>query len=216
VSASPLRALYQRLLAEYGPQGWWPLLDHPGTNPTKTGSITGYHPGDYSFPRTGAQRFEIGVGAILTQNTAWTNVEKALLNLREVGALEPVAIRELEPEVLGQLIRPSGYYNTKSRKLKAWADFYLELAGAVPSREALLGVWGIGPETADSIRLYAYGQVEMVVDTYTRRVLEAEGLVPPGLGYEGLKRYCTENLPEDAVVCQEFHALMVERGKRKG
>jgi len=209
-----LFGFYQHLLAEYGPQGWWPLLDHPGCNPTKTGAITGYHPGDYDFPKTEAQRFEIGVGAILTQNTAWPNVEKALRNLQGASALDPVAMLSLEAEALGTLIRPSGYFNAKTRKLKTWASFFLELAGSIPTREALLGVWGIGPETADSIRLYAYGQPEMVVDTYTRRVLEAEGLAPPGMDYGALKKICADHLPVDPMLYQEFHALMVECAKR--
>jgi len=214
VQASPLFQLYQRLLAEYGPQGWWPLLDHPGTNPTKTGSITGYHPGDYGFPNTEPQRFEIGLGAILTQNTAWPNVEKALRNLQGASALEPQAILGLPTEVLGDLIRPSGYFNAKTRKLREWAGFFLGLKGQIPHRDALLGVWGIGPETADSIRLYAYGQPEMVVDAYTRRVLEAEGLAPPGPSYGALKEFCVDHLPVDPFIYQEFHALMVERAKR--
>ncbi|WP_005035497.1 endonuclease III domain-containing protein [Holophaga foetida] len=211
---SPLFQLYRRLLAEYGPQGWWPLLDHPGTNPTKTGSITGYHPGDYAFPKTDAQRFEIGVGAILTQNTAWPNVEKALVNMKAASALDPQSLLDLAPEALGAMIRPSGYFNAKTRKLKAWASFYLGLVGAVPSRPALLEVWGIGPETADSIRLYAYEQPELVVDAYTRRVLETEGLVPQGTNYEALKKICIDHLPADPLIYQEFHALMVERAKR--
>lgn len=211
---APIFELYQRLLVEYGPQGWWPILGHPGSNPTKTGAITGYHPGDYRFPKNEAQRFEIGVGAVLTQNTAWPNVEKALINLKGASALDPEGILGLEPETLGDLIRPSGYFNAKTRKLKAWAGFYLDLAGEVPSRAALLGVWGIGPETADSIRLYAYGQPEMVVDAYTRRVLEGEGLAPSGTTYEALKKICIDHLPADPLIYQEFHALMVEHAKR--
>ncbi|MBP1626080.1 MAG: Endonuclease [Holophagaceae bacterium] len=214
MSDTPLFQFFRRLLTDYSPQGWWPLLDHSGSNPTKTGSITGYHPGDYSFPKTEAQRFEIGVGAILTQNTAWPNVEKALLNLKAASALDPHAILAMAGEDLGSLIRPSGYYNAKARKLQAWSAFYLSLEGAIPTRAALLGVWGIGPETADSIRLYAYGCTEMVVDAYTRRVLEAEGLAPKGTTYEALKKICIDHLPADPLIYQEFHALLVEHAKR--
>nr|WP_320133444.1 endonuclease III domain-containing protein [uncultured Holophaga sp.] len=214
MAPSALYHFHRRMLEDYGPQGWWPLLAHPGCNPTKTGAITGYHPGDYSFPRDAAQRFEIGVGAILTQNTAWTNVEKALLKLQAGCALDPVVLLDLAPEDLAERIRPSGYFNAKARKLREWAAFFQALGGASPTREALLGVWGIGPETADSIRLYAYGELEMVVDAYTRRVLEAEGFIGPGLGYEALKDFCVRGLPAEVTLYQEWHALLVEHAKR--
>jgi endonuclease-3 related protein len=110
--------IHETLLAAYGHQGWWPLLSHKGTNPTKTGSTTGYHPGDYSFPHNDAERFEICCGAILTQNTAWTNVEKALQQLAGIKALTPEKIAAMEHERLAALIRPAGYYNQKARKLK--------------------------------------------------------------------------------------------------
>lgn len=209
-----LHSLYRRLLEAYGPQGWWPLLEHAGCNPTKTGSGRGYHPGDYGYPRTERQRFEIGAGAILTQNTAWPNVEKALLALQAREALSPGAILALPEAELAALVRPSGYFNAKARKLREFSRFFLALGGAVPERAALLGVWGIGPETADSIRLYAYSQLEMVIDAYTRRILEAEALVDPGLSYEALKSFCIAQLPAEVAVYQEFHALMVEYAKR--
>jgi endonuclease III related protein len=211
---SPLYRMYSELLEAYGPQGWWPLMTHDGVNPTKTGSITGYHPGDYSFPRNDSERFEIYVGAILTQNTAWPNVEKALKALTAAKALNPDAMLTLPESDLAALIRPSGYHNTKARKLKEVATFVLKLGHRVPERTELLAVWGIGPETADSIRLYAYGQPEMVVDAYTRRVLEPLGWIAGKSSYETLKRYCIENLPEDVRTYQEFHALIVEHAKR--
>jgi endonuclease-3 related protein len=209
-----LRQLYSQLLDAYGPQGWWPLLGHPGTNPTKTGSITGYHPGDYDFPRTPSQRFEICVGAILTQNTAWPNVEKALRNLADLGALSLDGLEQLDDDSLRQAIRPSGYFNMKTRKLRELANELRAWGDRVPTRAELLAIWGIGPETADSIRLYAYGQVEMVVDAYARRVLSHLGLVAPTVTYEGLKAFCIDGLPRDLVVYQEFHALLVEHAKR--
>ena len=121
------------------------------------------------------------MGAILTQNAAWPNVEKALRALEAPGILDPGAIlAQAEPE-LAALIRPSGYHNAKARKLKELATFFRDLQGRTPSRSELLAVWGIGPETADSIRLYAYGQLEMVVDAYTRRVFERRPGCPPPL-----------------------------------
>lgn len=211
---TPLHRFHRDLLEAYGPQGWWPLLGHAGTNPTKTGSITGYHPGDYTFPRTEAERFEICVGAILTQNTAWPNVEKALKSLSEAGSLTPEALLSLPVPELATLIRASGFHNAKALKLKELAAFHRKLEGRVPTREALLAVHGVGPETADSIRLYAYGQSEMVVDAYTRRVFTRLGWVPEDIRYEPLKTFCVERLPQDTELYQEFHALVVEHAKR--
>lgn len=209
-----LRQLHDRLLAAYGPQGWWPLLEHAGTNPTKTGSITGYHPGEYDFPRTPAQRFEICIGAILTQNTAWPNVEQALRNLASLSALSPDGLDRLDDEALRQAIRPSGYFNAKTRKLREFVPHFRIWGERIPSRRELLAVWGIGPETADSIRLYAYGQVEMVVDAYAQRILAHLGLADPKASYEELKATCIAGLPGDLVTYQEFHALLVEHAKR--
>ena len=132
-----LHRFYLKLLAAYGPQGWWPLLGHAGSNPTKTGSIAGYHPGDYAFPRNEAERFEICTGAILTQNTAWPNVEKALKALAASGALQPEAFLDLPEAELAALIRPSGYHNTKARKLKELAVFFRKLQGRIPTRDEL-------------------------------------------------------------------------------
>jgi endonuclease-3 related protein len=210
----PLYRFYRELLGAYGPQGWWPLVGHDGVNPTKSGSAKGYHPGDYAFPRSDAERFEICTGAILTQNTAWPNVEKALRALSETGTLNPEAFLALPEPDLATLIRPSGYHHTKARKLKALAFFYQKLQGRTPSREGLLTVWGVGPETADSIRLYAYGELEMVVDTYTRRVFQRLGLATARTSYDELKRLCIEHLPAEVNLYQEFHALVVEHAKR--
>ena len=206
--------LYERLRQTYGPQGWWPLLAWPGINPTRSGTGRGYHPGDYSFPRTPAEQFEICCGAILTQNTAWPNVEKALLRMRAEEALAPDAILELAPECLGEIIRPSGYYRVKAEKLRRFAEFYRNLRSTVPGREALLAVWGIGPETADSMLLYAFHQPEMVIDAYTRRILTALKLIRGTESYEAIKQLCATALPRELAVYQEFHALMVEHAKR--
>ena len=210
----PLAAFAERLYAAYGPQGWWPLLEHRGSNPTLTGRLTGYHPGDYSFPRTEAQRFEICCGAILTQNTAWLNVEKALQTLAQQGLLAPRKILVVDEERLQQAIRPSGYFRAKARKLRAFCEFYRRLSGRPPSREQLLQVWGVGPETADSILLYAYAQIEMVVDVYTLRVLLRHGYQRREPSYAAAKAYCERSLPRSLTDYQEFHALMVEHAKR--
>jgi endonuclease III related protein len=211
---TPLHRFYGSLFDAYGPQGWWPLRSHAGVNPTKTGAVTGYHPGDYGFPRNEAERFEICAGAILTQNTAWPNVEKALQALATAAALQPEAILCLPETELAALIRPSGYHNTKARKLKELAVFFRDLRGRTPTRSDLLAVWGIGAETADSIRLYAYGQLEMVVDAYTRRIFERLGCVQARASYDELKDHCVANLPSELIVYQEFHALIVEHAKR--
>jgi endonuclease III related protein len=211
---TPLDALSRALLSAYGPQGWWPLLSYAGSNPTSTGRLTGYHPTDFSFPRTDAERFEMCAGAILTQNTAWTNVERALSLLAEHQLLSPRCILSADDDSLESAIRSSGYYRAKAKKLRAFAEFYLGLSGRPPSRDMLLGVWGIGPETADSIRLYAYRQEEMVVDAYTVRVLCHHGYCRQPLDYARAKRYCEEHLPRSLEGYQEFHALMVEHAKR--
>lgn len=209
-----LASFARSLLTAYGPQGWWPLLAHAGSNPTSTGRLTGYHPGDFSFPHNEAQRFEICCGAILTQNTAWTNVEHALHALAQQALLAPTAILGASERTLEKAIRPSGYFRAKARKLRAFASFYRALAGDVPSREQLLAVWGIGPETADSMRLYAYKQTEMLIDAYTIRVLCHHGFCRPPLDYARAKRYCEQRLPRSLATYQEFHALLVEHAKR--
>lgn len=207
-------SFYQRLLDAYGPQGWWPLLGVKGANPTKTGSVQGYHPGDYSYPHDAAQRFEICVGAILTQNTAWTSVERALSRLADADLLTPAAILSCPVDKLREAIRPSGTFNMKARKLRHFAQFFTALDGGTPEREHLLGVWGVGPETADSIRLYAYREPTMVVDAYTRRILAHLGFIEPRASYEQTQSFCQRSFPSELELCQEFHALMVEHAKR--
>jgi endonuclease III related protein len=211
---TPLDVFVSALLDAYGPQGWWPLLGHAGSNPTLTGQLTGYHPGDFGIPRTDAERFEICCGAILTQNTAWTNVERALTELSGKKLLSPAAIFSAKDEILEGAIRSSGYFRAKARKLRAFSEFYLHLGVESPTRDELLGVWGIGPETADSIRLYAFKETEMVVDAYTQHVLLRHGYCRPPLEYARAKRYCESHLPRSLEGYQEFHALMVEHAKR--
>lgn len=209
-----LSDMYTQLLHAYGPQGWWPILGCDTTSADTTGGRGGYHPGDYSYPRSPREQYEICLGAILTQNTAWTNAETALARLRNVCGLEPQAVATLSERAVAEAVRPAGYFNVKSRKIRAFTQFHLSQRGGVPRRAALLGVWGVGPETADSMLLYAHRQLEMVVDAYTRRILAHLGQVTPDCSYAELKAVCTDGLPADLAVYQEFHALIVEHAKR--
>jgi len=209
-----LKKIYFFLLEPYGPQGWWPLLECEGGNPTKTGAMNGYHPGDYSYPKTDEQRFEICVGAILTQNTSWVQVEKALQNLKQLRALRPEAMLKLELRKLKQAIKPAGYFNQKARKIKLFTAFYQKLNGKIPRREELLNVWGIGPETADSIQLYAYRQPSFVIDAYTKRIFSRIGICRENVKYEELQALFEKELKPDPHLYSEYHALIVEHAKR--
>lgn len=210
----PLICLIYRLLFEaYGPQGWWPLLELESENRDKKGAIQGYHRGDYSYPKNQGQQYEIILGTILTQNTSWTSARKALENLAEKKILEPESVLNLDLNILGELVRPAGFYNQKSRYLKEVTEFFLSLEGQVPRREDLLQVRGVGNETADSILLYAYNQPEFVVDAYTKRILVNLNIVDDSAGYMDMKRLFEDNLPWDVPLFQEYHALLVEHGK---
>jgi endonuclease-3 related protein len=190
-----LKEVYQRLFDALGPQHWW-----PGQSP-----------------------FEVMVGAVLVQNTNWQNVEKAIENLREADLLEPHALYEVPCEELEELIRPSGYYRIKARRLhnllKLLVDRYggsLEamFSAELPSlRNELLTVQGIGPETADSILLYAGGLPVFVVDTYTHRVLARHAWIGFDADYRMIQDYFQESLPEDPALYNEYHALLVRVGK---
>lgn len=205
--------IYDWLMREYGPQGWWPLLDCEGSNPTKTGAVKGYHPGDYTYPKNEKQRFEICIGAILTQNTGWVQVEKALLNMKEKNLLSAKAINKCDVEVLKKLIKPTGYFNQKAKKLKIFSEFFLTLRGRTPKRKELLELWGIGPETADSMLLYAYKIPTFVVDAYTKRIFTNLGLIEKDAKYDKVKELFEKNLETDYKLFQEYHALIVEHAK---
>jgi endonuclease III related protein len=209
-----LQKIYERLLEEYGHQGWWPLISYDGTNPTKTGSIRGYHPKDYSYPMNEEQKFEIICGALLTQNTSWKNVEKALINLKERDILDPKKIISSKIEIIKELIKPAGYYNQKAERLKILAAFFISLNGKVPKREELLSLKGVGFETADSILLYAYSVPSFVIDAYTKRIFSKLGLINDKGTYNEIKDYFERSLKEDYKIYQEFHALIVEHAKR--
>lgn len=211
-----VQQIYKKLFEEYGPQGWWPLLGLRNTKPinhTKSGSIQGYHPGDYSFPSNDNQRFEICVGAILTQNTSWVSVEKALVNLSKSNALSLKGFNKLSDGKLKELIKPAGYFNQKALYLKEFARFFGGLGGRVPLRPELLAIKGIGPETADSILLYAFKVPSFVVDAYTKRVFSKLGLIEKDASYDSIKSLFEKALPKDFKVYQEYHALIVEHGK---
>ncbi|MEE9202835.1 MAG: hypothetical protein V3U31_06555 [Dehalococcoidia bacterium] len=192
--AETLREVYDRLLARFGPQHWW-----PGDTP-----------------------WEVMVGAVLTQSVSWGNVERAIDNLKAASALSPHALRRLPIEELARLIRPTAYYNTKARKLKA----LVQLTGSAGDdlgrlfsgdtselRDRLLGVYGIGEETADSILLYAAGRPVFVIDAYTRRILGRMELARPTAPYQELQRLFTDHLSADAALYNEYHALLVHLGK---
>ena len=192
-----LPELYDRLFGEYGEQHWW-----PGETP-----------------------FEVMVGAILTQNTAWTNVEKAITALKDADALTPAALRTRPLDELAALIRPSGYFNAKARKLRALGDYLGEyeddieaVFGSQPLnelREELLGLHGVGPETADSMLLYAGNLPSFVIDAYTMRVLSRLGIieVDERPKYEAVRALFHKALPTDIRLFNEFHALFVAHGK---
>jgi endonuclease-3 related protein len=217
-----LLRLHDTLLDAYGPQGWWPLASRAGR---RGFDERGYRlPGArYSraasgpWPRTPAQRFEIALGAVLTQNTAWTNVEKALSSLAAAGVRLPADILALPRPDLALLIRSSGYHNQKSRSLAALAEFLGRPralhAGCAPRRIELLAVRGVGPETADSILLYAFGEPFFVVDAYTRRLFSRIGLIGGGEGYEEIRSLCEGSLPRDPALYAELHALVVRHAK---
>jgi len=166
---------------------------------------------------------EIIAGAILTQSAAWSNVEQALGKLKAAGALSPEGIAGLPESELAHLVRPSGYYNAKARKLKAFVrlldrDFGGDLEAMLGSpidelREALLSTHGIGPETADSILLYAAGRPVFVIDAYTRRTFSRLGSAAERDTYEGWQRLFAESLPFSAPLFNEYHALIVRHGK---
>ncbi|MCX8195361.1 MAG: endonuclease III domain-containing protein [Candidatus Micrarchaeota archaeon] len=197
---SRILQIYHSLLEKYGTQGWWPIGGK-------------YHPADYSFPKNGKQRFEICIGAILAQSISWKGAEKAVMNLRKAGLMDAGKLLRAPMPKLKSAIVPAGYFNQKARKLKEFARFYLALNGRAPSREELLSIWGIGKETADSILLYAYGVPTFVVDAYARRVFSGLRLVRRDADYDKIKQFFEGNLPKDAALFNEYHALIVRHAK---
>jgi len=190
-----LREFYTRMEAHYGPTGWW-----PGDTP-----------------------FEIAVGAVLTQNTAWSNVEKAIDNLKREKLLSAHAIVECPLDRLEAALTPSGYFRVKARRLRSFCEYLLARYGGSMRRmqrqpleklrPELLDVHGIGPETADDILLYACGIRVFVVDAYTRRIFSRHGIVNPNIPYEDLRRFFEKNVQPDLHLYSEYHALIVYVGK---
>lgn len=197
-----IKQVYETLLRRYGSQGWWPILN------TKSNSSV-Y---DKDFPkreRYQDEKFEICVGAILAQNTAWKNVEKALYNLKTKKLLSKEKLETINLKILADLIKPSGYYNQKAKKIKEVIKFLK--SGKEINRENLLAVWGVGPETADSMLLYAYNKPVFVIDAYTKRIMNRLGFKENT--YDRLQRLFMENLPKDVRLYNEYHALLVRLGK---
>ena len=196
-TAFRVRLIYHVLLAAFGPQGWWP----------------------------GGDPFETVVGAVLTQNTSWRNVERALANLRSAGALaDPDAMSGLAPGELEDLVRPAGFYRQKASTLKRLLARTSGEPGGLRGVLSRDGAWlrrwlvetkGIGPETADSIALYASGHPTFVVDAYARRLAERHGLIRSGASYAALKALFEDALPRSARVMNEYHALIVRLGKTR-
>ncbi|OPX57412.1 MAG: endonuclease III [Methanobacterium sp. PtaB.Bin024] len=213
MNASILK-IYEKLYDLYGPQGWWPLMDLESENIKKTGATHGYHPLNYDLPETENQRYEIILGAILTQNTAWTSAEKALWNLKKLDVINPGKLLNLDDEILKEAVRPAGFLNQKAAYLINITNFFISLEGRTPSRRELLKIKGVGNETADSMLLYAYKQPEFVVDAYTKRIFSHLGLVDEKISYMKLKTFFEGNIPQDVPIYQEYHALIVEHAKR--
>jgi endonuclease-3 related protein len=222
LSEMDLQSIYEIFLNAYGPQGWWPVLCMKGTPEFDE---RGYHPGLYTIPENGRQRWEIQCGAILTQNTAWKNVEKAMTALFADGIDSPEAVSALTHERLAELIRPSGYYNQKTDRLKLFADFVLSDTDTLPSRKDLLALKGIGPETADSMLLYAWHQPVFVVDLYTVRLLIRTGCVSPEIlkmapvkRYEHVQNFITlqfyHTRQNKEPFYSEFHGLILQHAKQ--
>lgn len=190
-----LKELYDRLWQAFGPQGWW-----PGETP-----------------------FEVALGAILTQNTNWGNVARVITALKAEDAIDPRVLRELPESELARRFRPVGYYNVKARRVKNFLAFFaaryqdsmdkMALEELADLRPALLEIKGIGPETADSILLYALNKPTFVVDAYTFRILDRHGLAAEGSSYEELKGLFMDRLPPETAFFQEYHALLVRLGK---
>lgn len=212
--------IYEILLDKYGLQGWWPVysLRNIEGRDNRGYLICGVSIGtDRNLPLRKSSKYEIAIGAILTQNTAWTNVEKALSNLIDLNLMDPKIISDIDQKELANVIRPSGYYNQKAKKIKILTRFLLEgdylKDGNIPHRADLLNLWGIGEETADSILLYAYNIPVFVVDAYTKRIFTRIGLLEESADYEEISRIFTNNFENDSVIFQEYHALIVRHAK---
>ncbi len=203
--------IYSTLLKKFGPQSWWPV--------TLEGEVTPkYHK---KINKNQKHKLEIIFGAILTQNTAWKNVEKAITNLNKHNLIDVKKINKIEQKRLAELIKPSGYYNQKAKKLKDFCNFLIRnyngdlnkffKKGIDELRKDLLSINGIGPETADSIILYAAEKPIFVIGAYTKRIFGRLGFREKT--YNELQELFMKNLPKDYKLFNEYHALLVELGK---
>ncbi|MBS3175326.1 endonuclease [Candidatus Woesearchaeota archaeon] len=192
---SEIVGIYDLLLDTYGKQGWWPINNQYGNKVILNEE----------------EKFEICIGAILTQNTSWNNVEKALKNLRNNKLLNKEKLNEINEKELALLIKPSGYNNQKARKIKEFIKFLISKKEI--TRENLLNVWGIGEETADSILLYAYQKQIFVIDAYTKRIFSRLGMCKENIDYNGLQIKFHSNLKTNHKIFNEYHALIVKHAK---
>lgn len=202
-----LRLIFDSLYESYGPQGWWPL--------SKGGLETKHYNGN---PENDIDRFEIIAGAILTQNTSWSNAEKAIFNLNKAKMLGPEKIAAAQESEIAELIRPAGYFNQKAKRLKLIARYFMDNPKLLKKdlkelRIELLLLNGIGPETADSIMLYAAEKPSFVIDTYTKRIF-SRLLGKDFKNYDAWKDFFENSLEKDTKTFNEYHALIVEHAKR--
>ena len=211
-----IKLMYHQLLKEYGPQGWWPVTPIGGCDGSKPeGPIYGIK------SKNGKQRLEIAFGALLTQNTQWKpNVENAIIRLNKLHLIDIDNLLEAEHEVIAKAIKSSGYFNQKAKKLKYLCRFLkkhpldrLKSMDTWKARELLLSIKGIGPETADSILLYALDRPIFVVDAYTRRIFSNLGMIQADASYDEIQKMFMDNLEDDAELFNEYHALVVEHAK---
>ncbi len=203
-TADTIRKVYDLLLAEYGRQGWWPLIRTRGGEPEYLGG-----------PRNRRERFEVAVGAVLVQNTSWKNAAKALSALSEAEMIDPARLVDVShEEVAALLVRSSGYYNQKARRLGILARFFLEAGDGPPERESLLALEGVGPETADSILLYAFSRTFFVVDAYTKRLFSRLGVIRGNESYDRVRGLFEGSLDRTPQTYNDYHALVVVQCKR--
>jgi len=194
-----IKRLYKKLLSFFGKQEWWPVTD-------KNKLIPEYKKRKRLNKK---QKFEISIGAILTQNTSWKNVEKAIIQLNKKNLMDAEKIKKISKKKLAKIIKSSGYYNQKAERLKIFAEFFIKNKN--PKREELLKLKGIGKETADSILLYAFNKPYFVIDAYTKRIMQRLGF--KFKDYDELQKIFEENLKKNVKIYKEYHALLVELAK---
>jgi endonuclease-3 related protein len=198
-----INEVYDSLLSSYGKQGWWPVTIKAGGEPEYLGG-----------PRSVAERFEVAVGAVLTQNTSWKNAAAAVSSLSGARMLEPEKLASVSCDDVARLIRSSGYYNQKAKRLITLARFFVENGDCTPDRASLLALKGVGPETADSILLYAFSVPFFVVDAYTRRLFSRLGVIRGNESYDRIRDLFESSLERSPEIFNEYHALVVEHCKR--